>query len=659
MLSLCVTLISLSYKLIIMCGITGYINTNSKPITDTSRVISMLKVQQHRGPDDSGIRAFSLKTGLSKAYNSREASSIEGGFNGVLGFNRLSILDLSTNGHQPMVSTNGKVILALNGEIYNAFDFKKELTDWGYHFKSNTDTEVVLALYLKYGLHEMLNKLNGMFAIVIADLDQRELYVARDRFGIKPMYYISTENTFAFSSELKSFTYLDGFSFKLNSDKLDEYLLFRNNINGTLLEGINILKPGYCITHSQTGIVSIKQFFNINDYHRQNRLGEDIQQIQQELKTWLEKSVQSQLMSDVKLGCQLSGGVDSSLVTWLANKQSQSRNFESVSIVFDDERFSEEKYIDQVRDNLGIKSHKFLLDSEYYLDHFESATWHLEAPLNHPNTIGIFKLSQQAKEYVTVLLSGEGADEVFGGYERFYDIKYPYGSLNILRQIKNNLRQPSEILSYFNEVNRAVMSSAFMHPAIAKRLRPQFKKQKAIYDRKSIYSSLTGTRFDRQIKYEMLSYLPDLLIRQDKMSMAHSIENRVPFLDNRVVSHSFSIPESYLLSRKNSDCTNNEKYLLKKMAADVFGHHFAFRDKMGFGIPLREFFVKDKFNQYLNDKILPGVKSRGIFNSKIVNNWVGNIKNLKSLELEALWVAVGFEVWASLYLDNKNSKIEL
>lgn len=637
-----------------MCGITGYFNTDLAPIKDSNCIRSMLKVQKHRGPDDSGIRALSLKMGTSKEIAVNAPGVIDGDFEGILGFNRLSILDLSSNGHQPMTSPDGKVILALNGEIYNAFDYKDELSDWGYRFKSTSDTEVVLALYLRYGYEGMLSKLNGMFAIVIADLNRQELYIARDRFGIKPMYYVSTGNIFAFSSELKSFKYLKGYTFSLNTSKLDEYLLFRNNINDSLFEGIHTLKPGHYITYRSGESIRVKQFFDVNDYNRTKTNADDLAQIQQRLESCLDKSVQSQLMSDVKLGCQLSGGIDSSLVTWLANRQSTNKNFESVSIVFDDERFSEEKYIDQVRDALGIKAHKFLLDSEYYLDHFEDATWHLESPLNHPNTIGIYKLSQRAKEYVTVLLSGEGADEVFGGYQRFYGIKYPYGGLNLLRQIKNNLTQPSEIFNYFSEANRAVMSTAYMRPEMAQMLLPHFNRHNATHDRKSLYETLKGTRFDRQVKYEMVSYLPDLLIRQDKMSMAHSIENRVPFLDNQVVGDSFSIPEEYLLSRNNGDGTNTEKYLLKQMTADVFGHHFAFRDKMGFGIPLREFFLKDRFNQYLNDKILPGVRDRAIFDSKLVNTWVRDIKNLKSRELEALWVVIGFETWASVYLDGKH-----
>ncbi|WP_430809874.1 MULTISPECIES: asparagine synthase (glutamine-hydrolyzing) [unclassified Carboxylicivirga] len=636
-----------------MCGITGYINTNQAGINDTSQIVAMLKVQRHRGPDDSGVRAFNLQRGCSVEVDSRNPAPLEDGFDGMLGFNRLSILDLSENGHQPMLSPDSNVLLAFNGEIYNAFDFKNELENWGYRFKSNTDTEVILALYLKYGLEETLGRLNGMFAIAIADLNKQTFYLARDRFGIKPMYYINSSRRFAFSSELKSFGCLEGFSFALNSDKLDEYMLFRNTLHDTLFEGVRSLQPGSYICYRPGKEIKHHSFFNVNNYERCRREGHSAALLQHDLKGWLEKSVHGQLMSDVKLGCQLSGGIDSSLVTWLANHQSSSGNFESVSIVFNDARFSEEKYINRVRDTLGITAHKFLLNSDYYLQHIEKATWHLEAPLNHPNTIGIYQLSQRAKAYVTVLLSGEGADEVFGGYERFHGIKYPYAGLRLLRQVKNNIKQPAQMLSYFKEAHRAVMATAYMQPHLALQLLPGFTTNKASHDRLQSYASLRGTRFDRQVKYEMQTYLPDLLIRQDKMSMAHSIENRVPFLDNEVVSRSFSIPEKFLLSRNNGMGSNSQKYLLKQMTAEVFGHPFAFRDKMGFGIPLREFFMKDDFSQYLNDKIVPGIKSRGIFNGKKVQHWVEHIKTIKPSELDALWVAMAFETWASVYLDGK------
>jgi asparagine synthase (glutamine-hydrolysing) len=634
-----------------MCGIAGYFNLNFRQIMDTSKIISMLAVQRHRGPDDSGIQAFSLRSGTSEEFSTSDPVKIHEGYEGILGFNRLSILDLSINGHQPMISPDGKVLLTMNGEIYNAFDFKHELEEWGYFFKSTTDTEIVLALYLRYGFEGMLQRLNGMFAIVVVDMGRKELLVTRDRFGIKPMYYVSTSDTLAFSSELKSFRYIEDFHFRLREEQLDEYLLFRNNLDGTLIEGIESLAPGNYLSYRQeTGVVK-KCYFDLNQYSRSTESNFNLEDFGVMLKDWLSKSVKSQLMSDVKLGCQLSGGIDSSLVTWLANRSSERGNFEAVSIIFNNPAFSEEKYVDRVAEELAIPSHKFLLDSDYYFDNIEKATWHLEAPLNHPNTVAIYKLSQRAKEYVTVLLSGEGADEVFGGYTRFYDLNFPFHRDKVLHEIKKNRTHPIELINYISGEKRAVMATAFMTPTLANKIKSNFNKERSLGNRRNLYRALSGSLFDRQVKYEMLSFLPDLLIRQDKMSMAHSIENRVPFLDNEVVKQSFTIPEKYLLLRKSAEGSNTEKYLLKKMTSDVFGVDFAFRDKMGFGIPVREFFLNKKFQVYINDKVLPGIKSRNLFNHKLVAAWVANLSNLKYFELEALWVTVAFEIWASIYLD--------
>jgi len=329
----------------------------------------MLRVQKHRGPDDSGIRAFSLKNSTSLELTVNEAGQIDRDYEAVLGFNRLSILDLSMNGHQPMASPDEKVILTLNGEIYNAFDHKKELTDWGYRFKSTTDTEIVLALYLKYGFRGMIDRLNGMFAIVIADLREGKLYIARDRFGIKPMYYISNSEILAFSSELKSFNYLDNFRFQLEEKQLNEYLIFRNNLEGTLFKDIHSLEPGHYLSFTHSTGLSKHRYFDVNQYTRETVNDMSFESLEKQLGNGLGKSVKSQLMSDVKLGCQLSGGVDSSLVTWFARQNSNKGQFESVSIVFDDPRYSEEKYIDRVADQLKIDAHKFQLESYYYLQH--------------------------------------------------------------------------------------------------------------------------------------------------------------------------------------------------------------------------------------------------------------------------------------------------
>jgi asparagine synthase (glutamine-hydrolysing) len=633
-----------------MCGITGYYYLGQQPINNTGNIIKMLNVQRHRGPDDSGIRAFSLKQGMSLEYKTDGPVNVMNHYEGILGFNRLSILDLSLNGHQPMLSPDGKVILALNGEIYNAFDFMHELKSWGYSFKSTTDTEIVLALYLRYGFDEMLQRLNGMFAIVIIDLNLKKIFIARDRFGIKPMYYLVHNGIFGFSSELKSFEFIEGFDFSLDFEKLDEYLVFRNNLNGTLFNNIQTISPGYYLEYTLFGGVSTKKYFDIDSFSRKADVSGSLEDIANGIERWLGKSVRSQLMSDVKLGCQLSGGIDSSLVTWLANRNSSKGNFESVSIVFKNKNFNEEKYIDHVRDVMGITSHKFLLDSDYFVDNIEKATWHLESPINHPNTIGIYKLSQCAKQYVTVLLSGEGADEIFGGYERFYNIQYPYNGRKLLDEIFSNIRQPSGILRYLDHRYRAIMATSYMQPSTAKRIKSGFSFEKATQGRLSVYSSLSGTLFDRQVKYEVLSYLPDLLIRQDKMSMAHSIENRVPFLDNELFQFSFSIPLELLLMKTIKEGKDSEKYMLKRVAASVFGNEFAFRKKMGFGIPMKEFLSDKRFTEYVKDKIIPGIRERGLFDHRQTSSWVEDIGTLGYQELLALWVIISFEIWASIYI---------
>ncbi|MHB2153612.1 asparagine synthase (glutamine-hydrolyzing) [Calditrichota bacterium GD2] len=639
-----------------MCGITGYINFNKRPVKNTARILRMMQVQKHRGPNDSGVRAFSLERGASLELPVNKTVNVDGTYNALLGFNRLSILDLSPNGHQPMLSPDGKVILAMNGEIYNAFDMKPEMVSDGYPFISTTDTEVVLALYLKYGFKKMIEKLNGMFAIVIVDLRNGILYIARDRFGIKPMYYIAGEKLLAFSSELKSFRYLEEFRFELDEDQLDEFLIFRNNLNSTLYKKIQSLLPGHYLVYRPGSELKMHQYFDINHYRRRTLVNSSIEDYQAKLESLLARSVKSQLMSDVKLGGQLSGGVDSSVVTWYASKTAENGKFESVSIVFDDKRFTEEPYIDKVANKLGIVSHKFLLHSAYYLNHIEKATWHFEAPINHPNTIGIYLLSQRARDHVTVLLSGEGADELFGGYQRYYDVCFPYMNKRFIAAIINSLKYPGELFDYFDHAKRAVMATVFMPPSVALSLLPSFNLKKALATRSALYATLTGSVFTKQVKYEMQTYLPDLLIRQDKMSMAHSIENRVPFLDNEVVAASFTIPENFLVMRHSPEGFNTGKYLLKKIAANMFGNDFAFRNKMGFGIPLKEFFSEPRFLVYLRDKVIPGMRKRGIMNYKLVEGWLNNLPGISYRELESLWIAISFEIWASTYfdLDNEN-----
>ncbi|MBT1700522.1 asparagine synthase (glutamine-hydrolyzing) [Fulvivirgaceae bacterium PWU4] len=627
-----------------MCGITGYYYKSGKSINSTAGINGMLELQHHRGPDDAGVRAFSLVAPQSFEYTPGETEQVRNGFEGMLGFNRLSILDLSKNGHQPMCSPDNQVILIFNGEIYNAFDFKDELVADGYRFRSSTDTEVILYLYLKFGFDGMIRRLNGMFGLAIVDLRSREIYIARDRFGIKPVYFFETEEMFAFASEIKSFLSLPEFKPALDQTLLDEYLLFRNSINKTLFRGVSCLEPGTFKVYSPGKKVETRQYFDINDYTRQQS-DSGSARISSDLRANLKKSVDRQLISDVKLGCQLSGGIDSSLVTYFAKEIKQDDRLETISIIFEDPFFNEEPYMDHVTAQLGLISHKFQLDASFYLKSFERSTWHFEGPLNHPNTIGIYLLSQKAKAHVTVLLSGEGADEVFGGYSRFANTYRPFKPRTVLSSLKKYKETPvRHLLSYLSEDYRAIMGSAYMTPALAAALKKDFSMDVALANRKNIYNALGGSVFDKQVKYEIKTYLPDLLIRQDKMSMAASIENRVPFLDNDLVERSFTIPEHYLIGEGGQT-----KFELKKMAAGIFGDKFAYRSKGGFGIPVRNFFADKEFSAYLMDDIIPSISGRGLFDGKVVQGWLQKLQHISSAELDALWIMIAFEAWAKKF----------
>lgn len=636
-----------------MCGLVGYINKKTTDfIQSNEQILDMMMLQKHRGPDDSGVCAFNLDNSELLEVSETKREDLAIGYNGIVGFNRLSILDLSHNGHQPMIAPGNDVILLMNGEIYNAFDFKKELENDGYRFKSTSDTEIVLALYLKYGLEKMLELLNGMFAMVILDLRLSVTYLVRDRFGIKPMYFISNEDVFAFSSELKSFKKLRNFKFSLNEQKLDEYLMFRGLISGTLIKGIDVLLPGHYIKYS-AGNYSIHEYFDINKYNRKVKV-QNYNKARQVFLRYFSKSIQSQLISDVKIGTQLSGGIDSTLVTMLAKEISANNNIDSVSVVFDEKQFTESGYIKQVVDKLGVKNYSFTLTDDYFIKHINEITWFYEAPLNHPNTVGIYKLSQEAKKYVTVLLSGEGADEVFGGYGKFRSVVNPYFSIGFLKIIYNAIFKKGSFIRHFSPVYRAVYSSAFSLPGQITEIYPRFNSEMAMQSRRSLYRAQKGSLFDRQVKYEFKSYLPDLLIRQDKMSMANSIENRVPFLDNDLVEKSFEISVRNLVKSRFSS-QSRLKYLLKRIVSDVFGKNFAYRRKMGFGIPLRSFLGNPEFRDYSLDVLLPGMKDRGLFDTQIIENWLNDIQSIKYQELETLWIVLAFEIWAKTYIDDTNS----
>jgi asparagine synthase (glutamine-hydrolysing) len=627
-----------------MCGFTGYFLKNSFE-SNSQTILNMLGLQRHRGPDDSGILGIHTTQKSLEELPVQRPKDFLSAPNLIFGFNRLSILDLSPAGHQPMINHEAKVALMMNGEVYNAFDFKPELIEKGYDFKGNSDTEVVLNLYLEYGLDGMLERLNGMFAIAIYDGRENALFLIRDRVGIKPLYVLRENNRISFSSEMKSFKALSDFRFELDESKLSEFLLFRNTINHTLFKNIVNIEPGtYWRIDSDAG-VAIKVYYNLRNEGANNP-----QLNKAELEAALRNSVKRQMISDVKLGCQLSGGVDSSLVTAFAAETLNEGALETVSIVFDEKNFSEKKYIDQVAKQYKLKSHQFTLNATAYLNLIDEAIWHFEQPLNHPNTIGIKLLSREAKKHVTVLLSGEGADEALAGYGRFLPNK---SSLLSLESLKKAIKNKRHILDFLNvwksEENRYILQTAFGNFAGAYALYPEFSIFKAMESRKKVWNSIADTMPKRKRKYELLTYLPDLLMRQDKMSMAHTIENRVPFLDNEMLETALRISDEHLIQQHNGRWEG--KFLLKEICASTFDEAFAFRDKMGFGIPLKSFFASEPFQKRWKEELLPGIERRSIFNTAALAHWMSHPQKMTSEQLDAVWLMMGFEIWAKQYLD--------
>ena len=384
-----------------MCGIAGFVNLDGAP-ADAGVLGAMTDIIRHRGPDDRGTLCLSLRGGTPDI---------------ALGFQRLKILDLSSRGHQPMASPDGSTALLFNGEIYDAFDYKAELERDGYRFRSSTDTEVILALYERVGLERMLERLNGMFAIVIADTRRGVVHLLRDRVGIKPLYWTQCGTTVLFASEAKAFLAHPAFRAEIDPAEVDELLAFRYVAGeASLLKGVRHVQPGHRLTITPDGVKQTR-YWSIPDPEKLRLSREDAVD---RLDHLLGRSVKAQLRSDVNVGCQLSGGVDSSLVTVLARSHHGS-DLNAFSIVFDEPKFSEEQWILTAAATARAASHRFVFDEAAFIGALDAASWHMDQPIGHPNSLALWLLARHSREHATVLLTGEGADELFGGYRRFYD----------------------------------------------------------------------------------------------------------------------------------------------------------------------------------------------------------------------------------------------
>ncbi len=602
------------------------------------------------------MRLFSLATGKS-AEVCKDHREREGHFEGALGFNRLSILDLSIHGHQPMGNADGSIFLVFNGEIYNAFEYTAELEAAGFHFRSRSDTEVILYLYEKFGLDGMLSRLNGMFAIVIVDLRTREILIARDHLGIKPMYWTIAGSTLLFASEAKSFLPHPAFRPEIELDHIDEYLAFKYVAGeNTLLKGVKQLRPGHCLRATKSG-VTVRKYWQIPDGIE--KLDVSNGAAEERVKDLLGKSVQSQLLSDVKVGCQLSGGIDSSLVSVFARSHFGAE-MESFSIVFDDPNYSEEPWISQAAIAANADSHRFILTDGFFLDTLEKATWHMDEPIAHPNSIGIWLLAQKSRPMVTVLLSGEGADEVFGGYARFYHANVRSKISPWLPLLKMVPKMGMRLERQFggNPVDSFIGASLFQRPEELALLRPETDFEKVMLVRRAIFAEGQADHVANCLKYDMQTYMVDLLVRQDKMTMAHSLENRVPFLDLNLVSYARSLPTRCVVSDSialRDASMRGTKVTLKNLARRTFDERFVYRGKAGFSIPLADYFRDKRFESLMEDQLLPGMAKRGLVHADVVRQRWKSLQTSPPGASETVWIAVALELWAQQFLERRTA----
>jgi len=643
-----------------MCGFVGYVNKNMDQI-DSNMIKSMMKLQEHRGPDDSGLTLFSSNGKNSLSYNQNELKNFHSKdnkfkLNGGIGFNRLSVIDVSKNGHQPMANKDKSIYIMFNGEIYNAFQLKNELIDKNYNFKSKTDTEIILALYEKYGLEFTLKKLNGMFAICILDLKKNQIFLARDRFGIKPIYYIFNEKFFSFSSELKSFLAINNFQFKLNKEHLSEYFIFRYLAPpNTLVSGVNLLQPGEYVIFKDNEIKK-KIYFDCQNFDKEiDNEDNKLEVLEEKLKL----SVKSQLMSDVNLGCQLSGGIDSSLITLFAKKFT--KKLETFSILFEDKKLSEESYIKKVINELDLMNFSSEFDYKNFYNDLCDSIWSFDAPLSQINSVGIFNLAKLAKSRVKVLLSGEGADEIHGGYPRFTRFIF----FNLLNNILKKKLLPFSIVSKkfkifeYNKIfsldsNDIIILLSSVHSfKDISNLVPKVDLVVGLDSRRKMINKINLPNKQKSIIYEMKTYMHDLFIKQDKMTMAHSIENRVPFLDNDLVNYSVSyLTNSNFDYSYFSNVTKNTKKYLKQISTKYFGKKFSYRTKSGFTFPLRKILKDNHFRKPIEEEIIPKINSSKLYNfKKILKIWT-NIDSSSSSEIELLFSIITFEIWLKKFKIN-------
>lgn len=612
-----------------MCGICGIFYQSGKGEINSERLVAMRDSMTHRGPDESGIFK---DHGI------------------ALGHRRLKVIDL-VSGQQPMCDINQQVWLSYNGEIYNYRELKNDLIQKGYHFRTNSDTEVILNLYLDKGV-DFVNSMNGMFAIAMWDKRSGELILVRDRLGVKPLYYAQLKESVLFASEIKAILEYDRSLAEFDPSVLGEYLRFRFLAGDqTFFPRVKQVLPAQMIRFSRDKIK--KEFYWDIPWQSQDNAENESGYINL-FEEKLMDSISLRLISDVPVGTFCSGGVDSSLITALATK-ARTTPIDTFSVGFDELDFDERRYARMASRHVNSNHHEIVVTSREYAELWPRMVWHMDEPINHAHSTQLYLISKLAKSLVTVVLTGEGSDELFAGYPRYKIVYFMNilqalpvklrSSLVSLLRILNN-RKMAKITSVFDMdmQNIIIRNAAFVQDEMVQLVLNG--KMIASPNDRHVYSDLPTNFLNRLLYLECKTYLASLLVRQDKMSMAASVESRVPFLDYRIVETAFRIPASIRFP------IGKNKHIIKKLALRYLPAEIITRKKSGFSVPIG-IWLRDKncLGRYLDLITDESFRSRSFFNTKnitaLVNeHMIGNADNG-----DILWELINFELWYRIFID--------
>ena len=589
-----------------MCGIVGLVTKKEKENT-----IKLMNDRiKHRGPDGDGY-------------------FIDGDV--ALGHRRLSIIDLST-GDQPMFNEDGSVVTVFNGEIYNYQELKEELIALGHDFKTKSDTEVLVHGYEEW--HTDLPKhLRGMFAFAIYDKNKNEVFLARDNFGIKPLYFAKMNDTFMFASEIKAFLDVPDFEKVFNESILETYLEFSFvPTNETFFKGVHRLDAG-CSLLYKDGEIKLNKYFKL-DFKEENMSFEDaVKNISDVMKD----SVEKHLIADVEVGSFLSSGIDSSYIVSLAKPD------KTYTVGYENKKYDETMYAKDLAEKLGIKNESKIITKEEYLENISKIMYHLDEPTSDPAAISLYFVAKLASKDLKVVLSGEGADEFFGGYNyyreevdyKFYNklpfcIRHAIGKVASIfpegRGFNFLVRRGEKLENSYIGVNRNFSSK------MAKKVLKNNYELEAIHVTKDVYNEFKNySNIDKMQAIDINFWLmKDILLKADRMTMASSIEGRVPFIDKEVFKVASHLPFDYKVTKENT------KVALRAAAKEVIPTEAYKKKKLGFPVPVREWIKEGDFKEEV-EKTLNSDVANKYFNTKIINKMFEEHVNGKKDNYRKIW----------------------